>query len=83
MTMHKCRFPGCTVEMQTPHGREMHEAVCHGISQEWMAGDVFTQVRILSTLGDVDVPEAHLIAYTQDLLMIEVAIGHIENSCCC
>lgn len=81
--MHQCRFPGCTVELQTPHGREMHEAICHGISQEWMAGEVFTQVRELSGLSDVDVPLEEQLAYTQDLIMIEEAMESSENSCCC
>ena len=82
MSMHKCRFPGCTVEMQTPHGREMHETICHGISQEWMAEEVFTQARGVGNLSEVDVPEAHLMAYTQDLVVIEEAICSLENSSC-
>jgi hypothetical protein len=68
--------------MQTLHGREMHETICHGITQEWMAEVRFTEVKAISNLGDVDVPEDHLIAYTQDLVVIEEAIGNLENSCC-
>ena len=81
--MHQCRFPGCTVEMQTLHGREMHETICHGISQEWMAGVAFAKVQAISGLSEVDVPAQHLQAYTQDLVVIEEAIGNLENSCCC
>jgi len=79
----KCRFPGCTVELQTPQGREMHESICHGISQEWMGGEVFAQVQALSGLGEVDVPLEHQLAYAQDLIVIEEAMESAENSCCC
>ena len=79
----KCRFPGCTVEMQTPHGQEMHEAMCHGISQEWMAEEVFAQVQAQSGLAEVDVPLEDQLAYAQDLIVIEEAMECSENSCCC
>jgi len=81
--MHQCRFPGCTVELQTPHGREMHESICHGIFQEWMGGEVFAQVQAQSGLGEVDVPLEHQLAYAQDLIVIEEAMESAENSCCC
>lgn len=80
--MHKCRFPGCTAELQTPHGRKMHETICHGISQEWMVETVFAQIQALDTLSEVDVPEDHLIAYTQDLVVIGEAVSSMENCCC-
>lgn len=80
--MHKCRFPGCTAELQTPHGREMHETICHGISHEWTPEVVFAQTQALGTLSEVDVPEAHLTAYTQDLVVIGEMVNRMENSCC-
>jgi hypothetical protein len=60
----------------------MHEAICHGISQEWMAGEIFMQARGLNDLSEVDVPEAHLMAYMQDLVVIEEAVCSLENSSC-
>jgi len=81
--MLKCRFPGCTAELQTEHGREMHEQMCHTFTQLWMAGDVFAQVRAQSGLADVDVPMADQLAYAQDLIVIEEAMDSLENSCCC
>jgi len=80
---HKCRFPGCTVQMQTEHGREMHEQMCHTMSNQWMAEEVFTQVQALSGLAGVDVPLELQIAFEQDLIVIEEAMDSLENSCCC
>ena len=81
--MLNCRFPGCTVQMQTVPGLEMHEAMCHGLTSQWMAEEVFAQVQAQSGLDGVDVPVEHQLAYAQDLLVIEEAMESAENSCCC
>ena len=81
--MLNCRFPGCTVQMQTLPGLQMHEAMCHGLSQNWMAEEVFAQVQAQSGTEEVDVPLEHQLAYAQDLIIIEEAMDSSENSCCC
>jgi len=79
---HKCRFPGCTAEMQTEHGREMHEQMCHTFTQLWMAEEVFTQVQAQSGLADVDVPLEDQLAYNQDIIVIEEAVDSMKHSSC-
>ena len=80
---HQCRFPGCTIQMQTEHGREMHEKMCHGFAAQWMVEEVFAQVQAQSGLGDVDIPMEQQLAYNQDLIIIEAAMDSMENNCCC
>jgi len=79
----KCRFPGCTAEMQTSHGQKMHETMCHGLTAQWMAGEVFAQVQAQSGLAGIDVPLRDQLAYEQDLIIIQEALGNSEHSCCC
>ena len=80
---HTCRFPGCTVRMQTEHGRELHEKMCHGFSDTWMVEEVFAQVQAQSGLLEIDIPMDQQLAFNQDLIIIEAAMDAMKNSCCC